>query len=177
MRKGGVSEVRLLQPYECGCGAVNTPLTSTCISQRVYTTRKMAETDHSGTPTSQVDRAAGTQASSTDGPSILVEDLLKKCHGLLDELEQFRTFLTERKQNPKVEIRQFTNSILSELKSLEKVRETFTKPSHKTTDDILALISRSRSGADYTHPALLESTLLLRSLGRRKSQHRSSDVQ
>ena len=63
-----------------------------------------------------------TETSSTlaDG-TILVEDLLKKCEDLLDELDQFRTFLVESKKQNAVEIRQFHNSVLSELKSLERV--------------------------------------------------------
>ena len=53
-----------------------------------------------------------------------VEDLLAKCHALLDELEEFRTFLVERKKEHTVELRQFRSSVQSELKSLEKVRSS-----------------------------------------------------
>lgn len=63
---------------------------------------------------------AETSAAAADG-AILVEDLLKKCHDLLNELDQFRTFVAENNRQNAVEIRQFQNSILSELKSLEKV--------------------------------------------------------
>lgn len=65
-----------------------------------------------------------TQASSADG-TLLVEDLLKRCHDLLSELDQFRTFLVESKKLNAVEIRQFHNSVLAELKSLERVCEPF----------------------------------------------------
>ena len=64
--------------------------------------------------------AAETSAAPADG-AILVEDLLKKCHDLVNELGQFRTFMVENNRQNAVEIRQFQNSILSELKSLEKV--------------------------------------------------------
>ena len=50
-----------------------------------------------------------------------VEDLLARCHALLNELEEFRTFLAERKKEHTVELRQFRSSVQSELKSLEKV--------------------------------------------------------
>ena len=53
--------------------------------------------------------------------NMLVEDLLRNCHNLLHELEEFRTFLTQHKKEHTVEIRQFRNSVQSELKSLEKV--------------------------------------------------------
>ena len=54
-------------------------------------------------------------------PSITVDELLDKCHALLNELEQFRVFLVERKKEHTIEIRQFRNSVVSELKSLERV--------------------------------------------------------
>ena len=50
--------------------------------------------------------------------------LLKRCRILLSELEAFRTFLTERRKEHAVEIRPFYSSILSELKSLEKVHSS-----------------------------------------------------
>lgn len=74
----------------------------------------MGDTDGGGTPRVQ------------NGP-VRVEDLLCNCHALLHELEAFRTFLVERKQEHPVEIRQFRNAVQSELKSLEKVR-AFTPP-------------------------------------------------
>lgn len=52
---------------------------------------------------------------------IIAEELLQKCHQLLSELEQFRTFLAERKKEHIVDVRQFHNLVRSELKSLEKV--------------------------------------------------------
>ena len=66
-----------------------------------------------------------TPASSADG-AILVEDLLKRCHDLLNELDRFRTFIAESKKEKVIEIRQFQNSVLSELKSLERVRKPTT---------------------------------------------------
>ena len=51
----------------------------------------------------------------------IMEDLLAKCHGLLEELEQFREFLVKRNKEQTVELRPFRNSIQSELKLLERV--------------------------------------------------------
>ena len=53
--------------------------------------------------------------------TVLVGDLLKRCRDLLDELEEFKSFLVEQKKENAVELRQFYNSVASELKSLEKV--------------------------------------------------------
>lgn len=66
----------------------------------------------------------------------MVEDLLQKCHDLLNELEGFKTFLQEQKKENAVELRQFCNSVASELKSLEKVggppRSSFTSNTDTT---------------------------------------------
>ena len=53
----------------------------------------------------------------------LAESLLKRCHHLLAELEEFRTFLEQQRteQESAVEIRKFQQSVGSELKSLQKV--------------------------------------------------------
>lgn len=64
--------------------------------------------------------AVQQQQSSADN-TVLVEDLLRRCHDLLNELEGFKTFLQEQKKENAVELRQFCNSVASELKSLEKV--------------------------------------------------------
>ena len=53
--------------------------------------------------------------------TISVDTLLTRCHVLLNELEQFQTFLIEHKKKHTVELRQFRNAVGSELKSLEKV--------------------------------------------------------
>lgn len=54
--------------------------------------------------------------------TVRVEDLLHNCHALLNELEAFQTFLAQHRKEHTVEIRQFRNSVQSELKSLGKVR-------------------------------------------------------
>lgn len=54
---------------------------------------------------------------------VIAEELLSQCHQLLSELEEFRIFLTERRKEQIVDIRQFHNSVRSELKSLERVRK------------------------------------------------------
>lgn len=65
---------------------------------------------------------SNSEAIVTDGGR-LAEDLLSKCHTLLRELEEFRSFVTEQKlvQEPAVEIRKFQTSVAIELKSLQKV--------------------------------------------------------
>ena len=64
-----------------------------------------------------------TNVFDTQAPSLAVSvDLfLEQCHGLLHELEEFQDFLVEQKKEHTVELRQFRNSINSELKSLQKV--------------------------------------------------------
>lgn len=54
-------------------------------------------------------------------PVVRVDELLAGCHDLLKELEDFQKFLVVQKKEHVVEIRQFRNSVVSELKSLEKV--------------------------------------------------------
>jgi hypothetical protein len=108
-----------------------------------------------------------TQASSADG-TLLVEDLLKRCHDLLSELDQFRTFLVKSKKSNVVEIRQFHNSVLAELKSLERVCEPMTIPLIvHLTHNLPALLRRPHSRTHYTHPTLLQPPLLHCRLGRR----------
>ena len=63
-----------------------------------------------------------TEITTTDGAA-LAEDLLARCRTLLNELEDFGTFVLEQKleHEPAVEIRKFQTSVATELKSLEKV--------------------------------------------------------
>lgn len=72
-------------------------------------------------------------AGSGDG-TVLAEALVKRCHELLDELEKFRQYLAERKREHTVELKPFRNSVVAELKSLEKVscvrRTSKFQPSH-----------------------------------------------
>ncbi|KAI9716283.1 MAG: hypothetical protein M1812_005508 [Candelaria pacifica] len=49
------------------------------------------------------------------------QELLDRCNGLLKELDQFRDFLKLRSKQNTVEVRHFRNTVLSELKSLEKL--------------------------------------------------------
>ena len=60
------------------------------------------------------------QADPPNGPA-LAEDLLRKCHQLLSELQNFKAFLSKHKIEHVVDIRQFHNAVRSELKSLERV--------------------------------------------------------
>ncbi|KAI9759006.1 MAG: hypothetical protein M4579_002669 [Chaenotheca gracillima] len=49
------------------------------------------------------------------------EELLGRCKALIEELDEYRAFLAERKKQHTVELRQLRNSLISELKSLEKL--------------------------------------------------------
>ncbi len=53
--------------------------------------------------------------------SISIDALLTRCHVLLDEIQQFRDYLTEHSKGKGVEMRHFQNSIVSEQKAIEKV--------------------------------------------------------
>ena len=59
---------------------------------------------------------------STEG-SALAEDLLTRCQSLLNELEEFRKFMSERRsvQEPAVDIHKFQTSVATEYKSLQKL--------------------------------------------------------
>ncbi|KAL8717468.1 MAG: hypothetical protein Q9225_005291 [Loekoesia sp. 1 TL-2023] len=61
------------------------------------------------------------RASSHDGAE-LAEDLLRRCHELLGELQVFQEYLAKQKQAHAVEVKPFRNSITAELKSLERLR-------------------------------------------------------
>ncbi|MCJ1393200.1 hypothetical protein MMC18_006072 [Xylographa bjoerkii] len=56
-------------------------------------------------------------------PVISADALLTKCHELLNELERFQAFLVQEKKEHTVQLRQFRNSVISELKSLEKLAQ------------------------------------------------------
>ncbi|MCJ1281570.1 hypothetical protein MMC26_000890 [Xylographa opegraphella] len=56
-------------------------------------------------------------------PVISADALLTKCHELLGELEKFQAFLLQEKKEHTVQLRQFRNSVVSELKSLEKLAQ------------------------------------------------------
>ena len=77
-------------------------------------------------------------------PAANVDDLLIQCHRLLKELELFQEFLVERKREHTVELRQFRSSIISELKSLQRVRRSPTARMNRRT----MLTSQQLAGAD-----------------------------
>ena len=56
-----------------------------------------------------------------EAAAALAEHLLKKCHLLLYELEEFEKVLAGQRNEVAVEIKPFRNSVRSELKSLENV--------------------------------------------------------
>ena len=75
-------------------------------------------------------RVEKVEISPVEGTA-LVEDLLKRCRKLLDELESFGSFIQEAKQNGPsshaeniVDIKQFHGPVLTEMKSLQKVRRS-----------------------------------------------------
>jgi hypothetical protein len=51
----------------------------------------------------------------------LREDLLQQCQVLLSELEEFQQHLVKQKKDIGVELRHFKNSVITEVRSLEKV--------------------------------------------------------
>jgi hypothetical protein len=51
----------------------------------------------------------------------LREDLLQQCQALLSELEEFQQYLVKQKKDSGVELRHFKNSVITEIRSLEKV--------------------------------------------------------
>jgi hypothetical protein len=51
----------------------------------------------------------------------LREDLLQQCQVLLSELEEFQQYLVKQKKDISVELRHFKNSVITEVRSLEKV--------------------------------------------------------
>lgn len=63
-----------------------------------------------------------TEATSIEG-NALAEDLLARCQTLLNELEDFRKFVTEQRleQDPAVDIHKFQTSVATEHKSLQKL--------------------------------------------------------
>ena len=69
-------------------------------------------------------RTMQAEATSTEG-SALAEDLLARCQTLLDELQDFRDFVTEQRleQEPAVDIHKFQTSVATEFKSLQKLAD------------------------------------------------------
>ena len=68
--------------------------------------------------------SANTEATSSEGSS-LAEDLLARCQTLLNELEEFRNFVTKQdsEQESAVDIHKFQTSVATEHKSLQKLAE------------------------------------------------------
>ena len=69
-------------------------------------------------------------STKTEGHDLTVDDLLSKCHGLIEEIQQFRVYLAQYKKEKEVDIQRFYNTILSEQKSIEKVSYTCNPSSH-----------------------------------------------
>ncbi|KAL8763700.1 MAG: hypothetical protein Q9184_000595 [Pyrenodesmia sp. 2 TL-2023] len=59
--------------------------------------------------------------SSVQG-AVVAEDLVNRCHELLNELEAFQKYLQGCKQDETVELKPFRNSVSAELKSLKRLR-------------------------------------------------------
>lgn len=68
--------------------------------------------------------STNTKATTAEG-SALAEDLLGRCRGLLNELEDFRKFVAEQRleQEHAVDIHKFQTSVSTEYKSLQKLAE------------------------------------------------------
>ena len=84
----------------------------------------MAEEEKINTQITLAGSAKDTESPLADGTA-LAEDLLSKCQILLTELEAFGTFIAEQKleQDSAADTRKFQNSVVTELKSLQKVQE------------------------------------------------------
>ena len=82
------------------------------------------ETDAKSVEDSITTDSANAKATSTEGES-LAEDLLARCRTLLNELEDFRKFVTKQKvdQGSAVDIHKFQTSVTTEHKSLQKLAE------------------------------------------------------
>lgn len=70
------------------------------------------------------DGSAITEVTSTEG-STLAEDLLARCQTLLNELDDFRKFVTEQglEQAPALDIHKFQTSVTTEQKTLQKLAD------------------------------------------------------
>ena len=137
----------------------------------------MDEEESTDTPSVSGSSPANTEAAittnieitTTDGAA-LAEDLLAKCRTLLNELENFGTFVVEQKleQEPAVEIRKFQTSVATELKSLEKVSRPLSQ-SAVGSDSVINSLPAGRFGPDsredHSYPPLLQFTVLLRHMG------------
>lgn len=79
---------------------------------------------------------------TTEGHT-LADNLLARCQKLLHELEEFRSFVNERKaeQEHAVDIRKFQTSVNNEYRSLQKVPLSFYSIAFRS-DNLLAFKSR-----------------------------------
>ena len=91
---------------------------------------------------------------------ISADALLTKCHELLDELEKFQAFLLQEKKEHTVQLRQFRNSVIAELKSLEKVCISLSIISSIFLIVFIACSSGPNRGTHYPHSTVFEPSLL-----------------
>lgn len=122
------------------------------------------------------DAAGGEQQPSSADNTVLVGDLLQRCRDLLDELGEFKTFLVEQKKDNAVELRQFYNSVASELKSLEKVSGFLTMAVPRVLIEHPALQRRSDRRPHNPYSPLLQSAILYCGVDGRKIMYRLSDL-
>lgn len=87
------------------------------------------QADHSSITAYDSRRLDGSKHDTTDESSvqgaIVAENLVERCHKLLNELEAFQKHLQECKQEQTVELKPFRSSIAAELKSLERVSDLY----------------------------------------------------
>ncbi len=85
--------------------------------------------------------------------SVSSNDLLTRCRLLLDEIQQFRDYLTEHRKGKEVELRHFQNTIVSEQKSIEKVRHLSIRGSKVYVDSefILKFIAKEADTERIAH--------------------------
>ena len=101
----------------------------------------------------------GQDQETASLPAANVDDLLIQCHRLLKELELFQEFLVERKREHTVELRQFRSSIISELKSLQRVRRFPTVCMIRRTMLISQQLAKADPNAERTIHTLRSSNL------------------
>lgn len=112
-----MTSVGFAKPY--GACALDFDTSHSNISEGVTTTPP-----HSTMTSAQ----EGDKPHSAQNEPLLVEDLLQKCQTLLNEVQDFWSFLVQCKKEHTVEIRQFRNSVQSELKSISKVCSLISHP-------------------------------------------------
>ena len=88
-----------------------------------------------------------TERTPLEGTA-LADDLLGRCQKLLDELEAFRSFIEKSKESSPssnavhtMEIKHFHTTVLTEMKSLQKVREISKHCSYSNHSSVMMIFN------------------------------------